>query len=88
MCVGTPYQISSEEWACPVELQGVDAQYQDVHGSSSLQALGLALHVIKTRLSHLVQDGERLLYSDDRDSEFDMNSISSLFGEPLHGSDA
>ena len=41
--LGQPYQIDTELWACPVSLDGVDNRYVDIHGSSSLQSLCLAI---------------------------------------------
>ena len=33
--IGLPYPVDDGTWACPAELQGVDARYPDVCGASS-----------------------------------------------------
>ena len=79
--IGNPYQVGTSEWACPVELMGIDGQYLDVHGESSLQSLCFALNLVRTRLGHHLEDGETLLDSKDR-SPWGLESLTSTFGRP------
>lgn len=79
--VGRPYKVDDDIWACPAELCGVDNQYPDMRGVGSMHALGLALSIIKKRLGHLIEDGEKLYYSDDKTSKFDKGSLDLLFGK-------
>lgn len=81
--VGLPYQIDSESWACPVELDGVDGRYSDILGESSLQCLCLAIALVAKRLQDLIDHNEKLLYSKDR-SLFDLQLFNVIFG--MHGS--
>ena len=79
--VGRPYKIDNHVWACPTELIGVDIKYPDMHGVGSMQALGLAMGLIKTRLGHLLEDGEKLYHLDDQKSELDKDCLDAIFGK-------
>ena len=46
-----------------------------------MQALGLAMALIKTRLGHLLEDGESLYYPEDKQSMFDMQCLDAVFGK-------
>jgi hypothetical protein len=81
--VGLPYPMDDGTWACPAELQGVDPRYPDVCGASSMQALNLATALIATRLSHLLERGERLVDAEDTSCAWDEEMLHSIFG--LHG---
>ena len=81
--VGLPYPVDDATWACPAELQGVAARYPDVCGASSMQALNLATALIATRLSHLLERGERLVDAEDTSCAWDDEMLQSIFG--LHG---
>jgi hypothetical protein len=64
--IGEPYQRDAQSWACPASLDGVDGRYPDIVGANSLQSLSLALRLVARRLGHLLEDGEQLVYPDDR----------------------
>src|SRR5476651_726069 len=81
--VGVPYPVDDGTWACPAELQGVDPRYPDVCGASSMQALSLATALVATRLSHLLERGERLVDAEDASCAWDDEMLHSIFG--LHG---
>lgn len=49
-------------------------------GGSSLQALGLAMRLVATRISHLLEAGEVLVYPCDRSERWDMNTLGNVFG--------
>jgi hypothetical protein len=78
--VGAPYLAEGAMYRCPVELVGVDGRYPDIAGDGSLQALCLAIRLLATRLGHLLQAGERLVYADDRSTDWDSGSLDNLFG--------
>ena len=78
--IGRPYRVDEDVWACPIELIGVDGKYPDMQGAGSMQALGIALRLIKTRLGHLLEDGEKLYYLDEQKSNFDWSSLDAVFG--------
>jgi len=59
--VGKPYMISTIEWACPVELNGLEPRYPDIRGGGSMQALSLALELIWRRLQDFLEKGGKVL---------------------------
>jgi hypothetical protein len=48
-------------------------------GEGSLQALSLAIRLIASRLGHLLEEKEELVYPDDR-SRWDLACHTSVFG--------
>ena len=58
--VGTPYEISLEEWACPVAMDGLQDGLRDVHGIDAWQTLQLALSLQAQLLSYFIQEGGKL----------------------------
>ena len=79
--IGAPYQIGDVGWACPAELSGVDSQYPDIHGVSSMQAICLAICLIKTRLGHLLDDNEVIYDFDDRTERWDRDRLNVVFAK-------
>ena len=77
--VGIPYKDDEDLYRCPVELDGVDSRYLDIAGQGSMQALCLALSLLATRLTHLLEDGERFVYAADR-SPWDASALAATFG--------
>lgn len=78
--IGMPYQVDEHSWACPVELWGVESQYPDMRGVSSMQALNLAISLLRTRLGHLLEDDEALYYPDDKEVKLDAGCLDNVFG--------
>src|SRR3569832_1449552 len=78
--IGMPYQVDEGSWACPAELLGVESQYPDMHGVSSMQALNLAIRLIRTRLAHLLENSEALYYPGDREENLDADCMDYIFG--------
>lgn len=79
--IGKPYQLNDTEWACPAELQGVDGQYPDIKGVGSMQVLCMAIHLIKSRLGHLLDDGEDIRHVEDMNWKWDSRSLQATFGK-------
>lgn len=79
--VGIPYADQDGTYFCPVELQGIDGRYPDIGGSSSMQALCLATQLLATRLGHLLEKRERLVYATDRTQDWTAASLNALFGK-------
>lgn len=75
--IGEPYQIDEQTWACPASLVGVDGRYPDIVGGSSLQALSLALGLVKSRLGHMLEDKAKLVYPEDR-TEWDISTFGAI----------
>jgi len=61
VCIGQPYCISEDEWACPVALHGLHSTLRDQHGADSFQALMLAQKLAQVQLAYFVEDGGQLL---------------------------
>jgi hypothetical protein len=78
--IGMPYQVDEYSWACAAELCGVESQYPDMHGVSSMQALSLAIRLIRTRLGHLLEENEALYYPSDKEIMLDSDSLDDVFG--------
>lgn len=62
--IGSPYQVSSEEWACRVCLDGLHTRLSDTHGVDAFQALMLAQNLARTLLAGFVDQGGQLFDSD------------------------
>ena len=60
VCVGHPYQISADEWACPVAVEGLYSRLSDQHGVDAFQSLMLAQRLGRTLLLGFVEDGGTL----------------------------
>ena len=58
--IGTPYEISPEEWACPVAMEGMQDRLRDVHGIDAWQALQLVQSLQAQLLGYFVEDGGKL----------------------------
>src|ERR1700722_13904104 len=67
VCVGLPYQISADEWACPVALEGLHPRLTVQRGSDAFQSLMLAQKLARTLLLAFVDDGGILRDSQDSD---------------------
>jgi uncharacterized protein DUF6968 len=63
VCVGHPYQIGIDEWACPVALEGLYSFLSDQHGVDTFQSLMLAQRLARTLLMGFVENGGTLLES-------------------------
>jgi hypothetical protein len=58
--IGTPYEVSPDEWACPVAMEGMHGRLVDVHGIDAWQALQLAQSLQAQLLGYFVEDGGKL----------------------------
>jgi hypothetical protein len=58
--IGHPYEVSPDEWACPIQLVGLYSKLADQHGVDSFQTLMLAQHLARTLLSGFIEDGGTL----------------------------
>jgi len=77
--IGKPYEVSSLEWACPVEIRGFEPRYPDMRGVDAVQALGLALATARCRIEDFIDKGGRVLDLGDR-SEWDRRALMAAFG--------
>lgn len=60
--VGIPYEVSSEEWACPVAIEGLHERLPVIHGIDAWQAFQLAQNLQVQMLGHFVEDGGKLVW--------------------------
>ena len=58
--LGVPYEVSPEEWACPVALDGLHDSLGDIHGIDAWQAIQLAQSLQAQLLGYFVEEGGRL----------------------------
>lgn len=77
--IGKPYCISAQEWACPVELRGHEPRYPDIRGGDPLQALCLALSLIRSRLEDFMSKGGKVLHVEDG-LEWGAVELAATFG--------
>ena len=71
--------MSSDEWACPVEILGFEPRYPDAHGGTSLQALCLAIMLVRSRVEDFISKGGKVL-DIVGGHEWDVKSIAAVFG--------
>ena len=77
--IGAPYAVSALEWACPAEIVGYEPRYPDVSGATSLQALCLAVGLVRSRVEDFMAKGGRVIDTED-DVECDAKDIAATFG--------
>jgi hypothetical protein len=58
--VGEPYP-GDREWRCPISLEGLGQEHPAMAGADSLQALCLAIRLIRHVLHSLIADGGQVL---------------------------
>lgn len=80
---GDPFEISIEikapcepadhpnEWVCRVNLTPFLQNGREIHGDSSLQALCLALSLVRKYLDRVLEEGGRLTYETGEDYPLD-----------------
>ena len=93
--VGKPYRVSAREWACPAEIRGLERRYPDIRGGDPMQALCLAIRLLRDRFEAFIEDGGRILDIDEG-SEWSLDTVMATFGsnrpdtsaaEPLEAED-
>ncbi len=72
--VGAPCRVDAHEWVCPVSLAPLSDRPYDVHGNSSLQALGLGLSLVVDVLRKFERRGGRLMYADG--ARYDLGTLA------------
>ena len=77
--IGRPYRAPEGEWACPVAMRGFYNSLPDVHGEDSLQALCLAVSLVRMLLAGFVEGGGRIFFPNS-DSEYDLDATFSNVG--------
>jgi hypothetical protein len=57
-----PYQTPTGEWACPAEIRGLHPELAAMRGEDALQALALALDLVRRLLEDAVARGASIRY--------------------------
>lgn len=73
--IGRPYAETKSEWACPVEVEGLAGKLPDIRGIDALQALWLAILIVRELLVGFVQDGGQLYWPDEPDHPLTIDDL-------------
>jgi hypothetical protein len=65
--IGFPYEVTPEQWACPVAVDGLHSGLADQRGIDAWQALQLAQSLQAQLLGYLLEEGGNLLWRDTRE---------------------
>ena len=81
--VGRPYAADGG-FRCPVQIEGLEPRYADIAGETSLQALCLALRLVRDRLEDQLAKGKSLSYPADggEEASIDEAQLAAIFGWP------
>ena len=63
--IGCPGPDGRGAWSCTVRVDGLDSKPREIYGEDSLQALCLALRLVRTHLEGALERGSRLVHADD-----------------------
>jgi hypothetical protein len=74
-----PYKESTVSWRCPAEIRGFERRYPDMSGVDSMQALCLAMAILRARIEDFLDKGGKVLDTTDR-SEWPRQALLSVFG--------
>jgi hypothetical protein len=81
IAVGRPYRAAGGEWRCPVAIEGLERPLPDMAGEDSLQAMCMALSIVRGLLEHFVEQGGRLFHRDGR-TPFDVDATFGRIARP------
>jgi hypothetical protein len=70
--IGRPRPDGKGAWGCSIFVDGIDTQERTIYGDNSMQALCLALGMIRFYLKEELRSGNRLVYSSG-DDDFDVD---------------
>ena len=62
--IGLPYEVSPEEWACPMAMEGFQERFPDIHGIDAWQSVQLVQSLQAKLLGHFVRSGGRLFWDE------------------------
>ena len=62
--IGTPYEVSEGEWACPAAIDGLQERLHDIHGIDAWQTLQLVQSLQAQLLGYFVEDGGKLFWAE------------------------
>lgn len=76
--IGTPYELEEHLWACPVALPDLFRELADQRGGDSLQALCLAVGLVRNLLLGFVEDGGRIVFPHAPSQEVPLDAYFTL----------
>jgi hypothetical protein len=79
LVVGRPFQVGKSESRCPIRIDGLAVQYNDISGGDTFQALCLALKFLKDRLDEQIEGGCRLTDHGYK-SAYEPHELAAVFG--------
>jgi hypothetical protein len=65
--LGQPYEVTHDEWACPVKLTGLYTHLHAQHGQDSWQSMQLAYQLVARLLAEFIEKGGVLYWPDSRE---------------------
>ena len=65
--IGQPFEVSQDEWACPVSMEGIYKHRGPIFGVDSMQALLLAIKFLKDLLIDFSEKGGKLFWPESSD---------------------
>ena len=68
LSIGHPYEVSPDEWVCPLTMDGLYERLRDQHGVDSWQSLQLAYQLIAQLVGGFIEDGGTLLWPESREA--------------------
>lgn len=71
--LGQPRPDGRGAWACLVSVDGYDRHAKDIYGEDSLQALCLAMRMVRLHLDCALERGSRLVHTDE-DTDFPLEA--------------
>jgi len=77
--INKPYCTQQGEWACPITMNGLHENLNEIRGEDSLQALCLGISLVANILRNFVKDGGVILMHG-TDSEFPIDAYFSSLG--------
>ena len=72
--VGRPYPVA-EDFACHVAIRGLHDHIAPIMGSDQMQALTLALSIVKANLEVLEKKGYKIVFPDDSEEDTSVTEI-------------
>lgn len=73
--IGRPHSADGFEWKCSLQMDEFLPKQMDISGVDSLQALSLAIRLVRHRLVDFVEDGGQLFWPDQPDEPTSVESI-------------
>jgi hypothetical protein len=77
--IGKPFRAGDDDWACPVEAEGLVGRLADIHGVDSFQALILAQGLLRNLMRREAEDGSTFWWADTHEQL----NVEEMFGRDI-----